>query len=210
MLDTIKLTLPAEDHVLRFINSKSDKLQRLSGSGEVLWERSWMQSALPSHFAGLRITFSSAEEKIANGIKNAKDLIEFEFSVAKWASPSGYNHKNTALADDVEDVKRWVRAFNEFSGFRYSYNMWTLTRADLSEVYCLLGGSTDAFLEQCHVKMSSYTNAEGKTNKYDGSVYYPSSWIGKKIYDKFKEWKNHERFKYRDLIKWGYLELIRK
>lgn len=206
MLDTIKLTLPSSDALLKFISSNSEKLQRLSGSGQVLWERSWVQSALPSHFAGLRIAYSPASEKIANGIKNAKDIVEFEFSVAKWASPAGYNHRNTSLIDDLESVKRWVRSFNEFAGMQYPYNMWTLTRADLSEVYTLIGGSVDAFLEQCHVKMSSYTNAEGKTHKYDGSVYYPSSWIAKKIYDKFKEWRNHEKYKYKDLIKWGYLD----
>jgi len=206
LLDTIKLTLPSSDELLKFIRSNSEKLQRLSGSGQVLWERSWVQSALPSHFAGLRIAYSPASEKIANGIKNAKDIVEFEFSVAKWASPSGYNHRNTALVDDVESVKRWVHSFNEFALMRYPYNLWTLVRADLSEVYKLYGGSTDAFLDQCHVKMSSYTNAEGKTHKYDGAVYYPSSWIAKKIYDKYKEWRNHEKFKYKDLIKWGYLD----
>lgn len=206
MLDSIKKTLPSSDALLKFISSNSEKLQRLSGSGQVLWERSWVQSALPSHFAGLRISHSPASEKIANGIKNAKDIVEFEYSVAKWASPAGYNHRNTALVDDVESVRKWVRVFNDFAGTHYPYNLWTVTRADLSEVYELSGGSTDAFLEQCHVKMSSYTNAEGKTLKYDGAVYYPSSWIAKKIYDKYKEWRNHERFKYKDLIKWGYLD----
>lgn len=206
MIDTVKLTLPAYDELIDFVNLRSDKLQRLCGNGEIVWERSWLQSSLPSHFAGLRIAYSPKAEKVANGIKNAKDIIEFEFSLAKWVSPYGYNHKNVLLLDDIESLKKWVREFNSYLGFQFPYNLWTVTRVDFAEVYNLIGGSTEQFLRQVDVKMSRYTGAENKTHKYDGSIYYPSSWIAKKIYDKYAEWKRHEGFKYKKLKAWGYLD----
>jgi hypothetical protein len=85
--------------------------------------------------------------------------------------------------------------------FDYEFDLLKFTpcRVDLSQNFILKEGSIDDYLRSLELKFSSHPNGEKKLMRYDGAIQYGSTWIGKKIYSKFKEFESIEKRKHRKL-----------
>lgn len=195
MLDTIRLAYLADDYLINIIRERSDKLVKVSASGEVLWQKGFMKDDLPSHFCGLRIAHVDQQALLQQGFKGARNLVQFEFSLQKWQSDTGYNNRNTDLNHDLLVMSDWVSAISEELQYDFAYDDFELYRTDLAQNFILQGQtSVNEYLAALKVRFSKHEKSE-RYNTYDGAVFYGSSWISKKMYWKHKEFQDIERRK---------------
>jgi hypothetical protein len=195
VIDTIKLSYPVFPELVTLIEANRERLVKLSPSGEVVWEKSWVKDALPSHFEGLRMSLLDGKGLRNQGFTNARTLVQFEFSLQKWQSETGYNNKNTTIEQDLEAFDRWISLLSDCCGFQFEKELFELYRVDLSQNFILQGvSSVEEYLRALDVKFSRHPNGENVT-KYKGCIFYGSSWISKKIYWKWLEFQEIERKK---------------
>lgn len=196
-IDTIKLSYPVDGLLLSKYFTFSDRFQKISPDGEVIWERTMCQTSLPSHFSGLRINYVNAAEMQKQGFVVVQSRMEFEFSLQKWHSETGYNNKNTAIGFDMLMLYAWIKTLSEVFEYDFKNELFVPCRVDISENYILKNGSIDDFIRSLELKFSSHVNGEKKIMRFDGAVQYGSTWIGKKIYSKFREFEAIEKKKHR-------------
>ncbi len=195
MLDTLRLSYLADSKLAKIVSTRSDKLVKVSANGEVLWQKGFMKDDLPSHFSGLRIAHVEQEALIRQGFKNARDLVQFEFSLQKWQSDTGYNNRNTALDKDLLVLHDWVDAISDELGYSFNYDLFENYRVDVAQNYILEGEtSVNEFLKALQIRFSRHEKSE-RHQTYDGAVFYGSSWISKKMYWKHKEFQDIEKKK---------------
>ncbi len=195
MIDTIRLAYLADSKLIKIVNERSDKLIKVSLNGEVLWQKGFMKDDLPSHFGGLRIAHIEQSALIQQGFKNARDLIQFEFSLQKWQSETGYNNRNTTLEHDLFIIPDWVYVLSKELDYDFVLDLFELYRVDMAQNWLLQGvTSVIEFMECLKVKFSQHEKS-GRPQTYDGTIFYGSSWISKKMYWKHKEFQDIERKK---------------
>lgn len=195
MIDTIRLSYLANSKLAKIVSERSDKLVKVSSNGEVLWQKGYMKDDLPSHFSGLRIAHIEQKALLQQGFKNARDLIQFEFSLQKWQSETGYNNCNTPLDKDLLVLRDWVDAISEELEYSFDFDLFEIYRVDIAQNYILEGStSVNEYLKALQIRFSRHEKSE-RHQTYDGAVFYGSSWISKKMYWKHKEFQDIERKK---------------
>ena len=203
-IDTIKLSYPADDVLIHKYRQYSDRFQKISPDGEVIWEKTSCTKSLPSHFGSLRITYTNAADQLSMGFKNfTRSTIDFEFSLQKWHSETGYNNRNTELTWDLIKLNEWINTLSEVFEYSFTEDIFEVMRVDIAENYILKKGSVDDYLRALELKFSPHQNGEKKLMRFDGAIQYGSSWIGKKIYSKFKEFVQVEKKKHTSRYKEG-------
>jgi len=189
LIDTIKLSYPADETLINLFGSYAERIQKLSADGEILWEKSYCQTSIPSSFSGLRVTVQNAQEMQLQGFKVSKSLIFFEFSLQKWQSDTGYNEKNTSIEDDFYALVEWIDLLSTVFKYNFESKNFELYRVDLSQNYILEKGSVPEFLRSLELKFSRHENGEKNLMRFPGAIQYGSRWIGKKIYYKLAEFQ---------------------
>lgn len=187
LIDTIRLSYPASETLIKIFDKYSERLQKLSPDGEILWEKTYCQNALPSSFSGLRVNLQLASDMQAQGFNTKRNLIFFEFSLQKYQSDTGYNESNTTLENDIDVLKNWVRLLTWMLDYDFVENLFELYRVDIATNFILECGSIPEFLRSLELKFSRHVNGEKKLMRFDGALQYASRWIGKKLYHKLPE-----------------------
>lgn len=187
MIDTIKLSYPVDDTLINLFGSYAERIQKLSAAGEILWEKSYCQTSIPSSFSGLRVTVQNAKEMQSQGFKVARSLIFFEFSLQKWQSDTGYNEKNTSMEEDCCALAEWIDLLSSVFKYNFESENFELYRVDLSTNYILEKGSVPEFLRSLELKFSRHENGEKNLMRFPGAIQYGSRWIAKKLYYKLAE-----------------------
>lgn len=198
MIDTIKLAYPLDRELFHLLESKSERLQKLSPDGELLWEKSVVQgNCLPSHYSGLRVTTRRSED-LNSGFRGKsvlQDLAFFEFSLQKWQSPSAYNNMNSHLETDLEALAVWIRELSKVLGYIFNPELFTLFRVDLSRNYLLMNAKPADYLRSLELRFSRHPDSELRMSRTGSGVFLRSNWMGKKIYHKGQEFMDVERKK---------------
>lgn len=201
MIDTIRLAYLADPRIIALFDQYTERLQKISPDGEILWEKSFCQASLPSSFSGLRVMLQQASELKKQGFENARSLILFEFSLQKWQSETGYNNKNTSLDDDIFALNGWIGCLSFIFNYDFRPEFFELYRVDLSVNYILENGSVPDYLRSLELKFSRHENGEKKIMRFDGALQYGSRWIGKKLYHKFGEFNKNYFNEHKDLYR---------
>lgn len=201
MIDTLRLAYPADPRIIALFDEYTERLQKISPDGEVLWERAFCQASLPSSFSGLRVMIQQASELKKQGFENARSLIFFEFSLQKWQSETGYNNKNTSLEDDIYLLHGWIGCLSFMFDYDFRPELFEFYRVDLAVNYILENGSVPDYLRSLEIKFSRHENGEKKIMRFDGALQYGSRWIGKKLYHKFGEFNKNYFNQHKDLYR---------
>lgn len=191
MIDTIRLAYPADARIIALLDSYAERLQKVSPEGEVIWEKTFCNEVLPSHFSGLRVTLQTGSDMRKNGFTKGRSLVFFEFSLQKWQSDTAYNNENTDVETDLLALDGWISYLGFTLGFYFKPELFEVYRVDLSQNYILENGSVPDFLRSLELKFSRHENGEKKLMRFDGAIQYGSRWIGKKLYHKFGEFNKH-------------------
>lgn len=205
MIDTIKLAYPLDidDELFKLLNSRSERLQKLSPDGEILWEKSVVRGdCMPSHYSGLRITTRRKKDLLEAGFQvkeGVRDLAFFEFSLQKYQSPSAYNNKNTELETDIEALKGWVNTLSTVLNYPFDIDEFKLYMVHLSQNFLIMNASPIDYLRSTELSFSRHPDSDGKMAREGHSIALRSVWIGKKIYYKGKEFQDVERKKHKHL-----------
>lgn len=205
MIDTIRLRYPLTEPIAERLYKRQTVMQRVSPSGEIEWQKGFVQQALPSHFEGLRITTMTPRETAKNGWRFLEPSVFFEFSLQKWLSESGYNNRNTDIDFDLQGMRLWVAVLSDELDYLFDYNEFVPNRVDLAQNYELLNGSPLDYLRSLELRMSRHPNGEN-IDRYKNTVFYGSRYMSKKIYWKWGEFKDIELPKRRGKYNDGYLE----
>lgn len=211
MIDTIKLSYPLTDNLYRLIDERSERLQKISPDGDVIWERSFLSGeSMPSHYSGLRISTRTRRDLIEMGfnpdfIDTDNDLAFFEFSLQKWQSPSAYNNYNSSLDNDLMALRSWVKDLSFALGFVFSFDLFRLYRVDLSRNLFLYQCYPPVFIRSLELHFSKHPDSDARLSRHNTSVALRSNWIGKKIYHKYQEFIDKEVPKHRSVYTNAYL-----
>lgn len=195
MIDTIRLAYPLNPYLKSLVDTRSTRLMKLSPSGEVVWDKGFCQDDLPSHFSGLRIYVQESSALLKAGFRGARSEVFFEFSLHKYLSETGYNNRNMPLDTAMSGLDTWITAAGCELGFAFNPESFRPQRVDLARNHHLINGALTDFLRCSEIKLSRYNHADEKLHKYPGCLFYGSSWMGKKIYDKYAEFMDVERKK---------------
>ena len=199
MIDTIKLAYPLDSHLYDLLESRSERLQKISPDGDILWEKSYVQDDfMPSHYSGLRITTRLKKDLEAVGYKvkaSCPDLAFFEFSLQKYQSRSAYNNWNSRLETDMNALVYWVADLSGAIGFPFSVNRFSLNRVDLSENFLVLNAKPTDFIRSLELSFSRHPDSVARMSRTGHSIWLKSRWMGKKLYYKGQEFLDIERKK---------------
>lgn len=211
MIDTIKLAYPLDSLLLQLFDKCTERLQKISPDGDLLWEKSSVRGdSMPSHYSGLRITTRKKQEMIDLGFasKSAKikDVVFFEFSLQKWQSPSAYNNKNSQISSDMDALNRWIRELSLSLSYVFQRDLFMLYRCDLSRNFLLLNASIDEYMRAAEISFSTHHASDGKMFRNGHGIAHRSpDYLGKKIYSKWHEFFDVERKKHPHLYNLQYL-----
>jgi hypothetical protein len=199
MIDTIKLAYPLDPELETLLERRSERLQRVSPDGEMLWEKSVVKGdCMPSHYSGLRITTRKQKDLVDAGFRvkaRVSDVAFFEFSLQKYQSPSAYNNLNTNIDTDLKALDGWINDLSNALGYAFVRDRFELYRVDLSKNYLLLNAKPTDYLRSLELTFSKQRDSEQKIQRDGTGIYLRSRWLGKKIYYKGQEFLNVERKK---------------
>ena len=211
MVDTIKIAYPLTGTLYRLLEDRSERLQKISPDGEILWQRSVvLGDCMPSHYSGLRITTRTRRDLIDMGfnpdfIDTESDLAFFEFSLQKYQSPSAYNNYNSSIENDILALRHWITELSAALDYVFSFDNFTLYRCDLSENSQLINCYPPHFIRSHELHFSRHPESDSRLQRHNTSVSLRSSWIGKKIYYKYQEFMDVERKKHFSVYTPAYL-----
>lgn len=208
MIDTIKLSYPLDLTLYRLLEDNSERLQKISPDGEILWEKSVNRGDfMPSHYSGLRVTTRRVKDLRDAGfiIKNSvKDVAFFEFSLQKFQSPSAYNNKNTTIETDMDALGCWINNLASALGYEFQIERFDVYRVDLSQNYIMNNASPKDFLRSIELTLSRHPESDNRTERNGNMIALRSSWLGKKIYYKGQEFLDVEKKKHRYIYSDAY------
>jgi len=212
VIDTIKLGYPLTGNLYRLLEERSERLQKISPDGDILWERSFVNGdCMPSHYSGLRITTRTRRDLIDMGfnadfIDTENDMAYFEFSLQKYQSPSAYNNYNSSIDNDLLALRTWIKELSSALDYVFSFDLFTLYRVDLSRNLTLSGCHPPLFIRSLEIHFSKHHESDSRLTRHEGnSVCLRSNWIGKKIYFKFQEFMDVEKKKHFSVYTPAYL-----
>ncbi len=202
MIDTLKVSYPLDRRLAVLLDEKSERLQKVSPDGEVLWEKSVVRgNCMPSHYSGLRITTRKKKDLLDMGFinlqeSNLPDVAFFEFSLQKYQSPSAYNNKNTDLDVDIQAFYVWVSALSSALEYDFLIAQFELQRVDFSRNYLIQNSTVLDFLRSLELTFSRHPTADTRLERKGSGLFFKSSWLGKKLYYKYQEFMDVERKKH--------------
>ena len=171
MIDTLKVSYPLDRRLAVLLDEKSERLQKVSPDGEVLWEKSVVRgNCMPSHYSGLRITTRKKKDLLDMGFinlqeSNLPDVAFFEFSLQKYQSPSAYNNKNTDLDVDIQAFYVWVSALSSALEYDFLIAQFELQRVDFSRNYLIQNSTVLDFLRSLELTFSRHPTADTRLER---------------------------------------------